>query len=272
MAKRFHDTDLWDKEWFMALKPKHKCLVQFIFSKCDQSGVWSPNWILASSFIGEKVAVADLSKLAKHFEVMPNGKIFVLDFVPFQYGELTDKCPPHRKIIALLKSHGLFERVTKGYQYPTDRVQEKEEEKDKDKDEETEEEKDAPDDFSTPAAATKKKPLILFSQSNIFDKKVFADLLFGTQYESANIDYYHEVMNNWSDSGQNKKIEWLAAAKNWMAKDMKEGKFITYDYTPPKNGQANSKNGNNSGGLNADYKRKLAERMAAATGGSINGA
>jgi len=40
-----------------------------------------------------------------------------------------------------------------------------------------------------------------------------------------------------------------------------------YDEIVNRNGQSNSKNGQQSGGLNADYKRKLAERMAAASGG-----
>ena len=33
MAKRFTDTELWDKEWFMKLSPKLKCLVKLVRDK-----------------------------------------------------------------------------------------------------------------------------------------------------------------------------------------------------------------------------------------------
>lgn len=133
--KRFFDTELWDKEWFMELSPKMKCLVQFIFAKCDQAGVWSPNWTLASAQIKERVSENDLLPLKEHFEKLPTGKYFVVDFIQFQYGTLTENCMPHRKIILLLKKYGLYERVLKGYQKPTI-VRAQEENKEEDKEEE----------------------------------------------------------------------------------------------------------------------------------------
>ena len=64
MAKRFTDTDLWDKEWFSTLSCKHKCLIRFLFDKCDQSGVWSSNFALASVYIGETVTEYDIEILS----------------------------------------------------------------------------------------------------------------------------------------------------------------------------------------------------------------
>lgn len=130
MAKRFTDTDIWDKKWFMALSPKEKCLVKFIFDKCDVAGIWSPNWGLATAYIGETVGLCDLDKFSYRLEFLGE-KIFVADFIEFQYGELSDKCKPHQKIIATLKKHGLFERVSKGYTDPIERVQEEDKEEDK---------------------------------------------------------------------------------------------------------------------------------------------
>lgn len=75
-----------------------------------------------------------------------------------------------------------------------------------------------------------------FCESEIFDKEVFRQKLKGTQYESASVDYYHEVIKNWSASKNSKKIDWLAAAKNWIAQDTTAGKLITNDFKPPTNG------------------------------------
>jgi len=76
----------------------------------------------------------------------------------------------------------------------------------------------------------------LFLESDIFNKEIFRQKLTGTQYELANIDYYHEVILNWSDSKNEKKINWLAAAKGWMARDMKEGKFVDKNFKSRING------------------------------------
>lgn len=72
----------------------------------------------------------------------------------------------------------------------------------------------------------------IFRESEWFDKEKLAAAMQGTQYEGANMNYYHEVLLNWSDSKGAKKIDWLATCKNWMAKDMTEGKFITKNFKP----------------------------------------
>lgn len=138
MAKRFADTDIWDKEWFMNLSCKHKCLMKYIFDKCDVAGIWTPNWTLASQQIKEPVTKADLDFVKNQIEELPNGKIFIPDFISFQYGKLSEKCKPHEKIIQILKKYNLFDRVSKGYIYPIHTLQEK----DKDKEEEMETEKE----------------------------------------------------------------------------------------------------------------------------------
>lgn len=91
-----------------------------------------------------------------------------------------------------------------------------------------------------PAVAAKQPPkkIIphLFTESDFFEKTRLAAALTGTQYDAANVDYYHEQALNWSESKNEKKSNWLATLKNWMARDMTEGKFITKNFKPPVNG------------------------------------
>jgi hypothetical protein len=47
MAKRFVDTELWQKEWFQDLTLKEKILIKYIFENCDCAGVWNGNFKLA---------------------------------------------------------------------------------------------------------------------------------------------------------------------------------------------------------------------------------
>lgn len=128
MAKRFTDTDIWDKEWFMKLNLKEKLLIKFIFDKCDVAGIWSPNWSLATIYIGEKVSLADTKSFEKRIEILPDNKIFVLDFIEFQYGSLSEACKPHVKIFEILRKYNLLSKIIKGYPKGIQRVQEEEKE------------------------------------------------------------------------------------------------------------------------------------------------
>lgn len=79
----------------------------------------------------------------------------------------------------------------------------------------------------------KKKILTtLFVDSEVNTIEKFEQSFIGTQYEGANFNYYFEVIKNWSDSKGEKKKDWIATAKNWMAKDLTEGKFIDKNYNP----------------------------------------
>lgn len=110
--KRFTDIEIWDREWYMELKPIHKCLMKYIFDKCDAAGCWKPNWKLASLHIGETVNFADLSKLPKHqYEILDNGKIFIPDFIKFQYGKLSEKSPAHNPVFLAIENNNLSDRV-----------------------------------------------------------------------------------------------------------------------------------------------------------------
>ena len=83
------------------------------------------------------------------------------------------------------------------------------------------------------------------------DIEIFKEKFIGTQYENANFNYYHEVINNWSSAGGNKKIDWIATARGFMARDMKEGKFVDINFNP------------NAKRINQDRKLTYAEQQAA---------
>jgi hypothetical protein len=111
-------------------------------------------------------------------------------------------------------------------------------------------------------------PKCRFKESEFFDKTVFEQALVGTQYEQANVDWYHENLNNWSESKGETRADWLATAKNWIAKDMKDGKFVRKNdllINPQKNGNTvqftNGKSERNKGvsQLTADIKSDLSK-------------
>lgn len=149
MAKRFTDTELWDKDWFMNLRPKLKCLVKLVRDKCDMAGVWDPNWTLANKYVGDRVTEKELLAIdgGGQFIKIENGKIFCKGFIEFQYGsELSEKSPVHRKVLSILSKNKVdYKHPT---EYPINRV--KEEEEDKDKVEDKEKEKDGTEEIIYP--------------------------------------------------------------------------------------------------------------------------
>jgi hypothetical protein len=110
MAKRFTDTEIWDKDWFMQLNPKQKCLVKYVRDKCDLAGIWSPNYRLASVYIGDSVTEDELLSIdnGNQFSKLKDGKIYCSGFIDFQYGlTLNPGSPIHKKIMQILEKNGI---------------------------------------------------------------------------------------------------------------------------------------------------------------------
>jgi len=126
MAKRFFDTELWEKEWYQTLEPKMKCMFNYMLSRCNVAGIWSVNIGLAAYIIGETLtADAVQSQLEEHIHVLSPKKWWLIDFVPFQYGHLSENSPPHKAVIAILTKHCLWDNNSKTVCYPNARVIEK---------------------------------------------------------------------------------------------------------------------------------------------------
>lgn len=89
------------------------------------------------------------------------------------------------------------------------------------------------------------KPDRLFSDSPYSDRSLFLQAFAGSDYEGANLEYYYEIVKNWSESKQARKKDWIATVKNWMLRDFKEGKLVTYSqptHEPASYGKSTTRN------------------------------
>lgn len=159
--KRFVDTALGRKAWFRKLSPKLKCAWRFLCDECDHAGAWSIDIDALEFYVGESVSIPELMGAFNgdgEERILQHGKdkLFLTQFVEFQYGVLSPACKPHAKVIARLKELNLFdrkERVPDTLSVGSlGTLQEEEEEEEKDKEEETEkeEERGAGEIFETP--------------------------------------------------------------------------------------------------------------------------
>jgi hypothetical protein len=146
MAKRLTATEKWDKAWYRKLSPKHKALWQYLCDKCDQAGMWEIDLESASHFVNDEITTSDLKVFGPRLEKYNSDKLWIVDFVDFQCGELSPKCPAHKPVFKLLTKYKLLNRVLHRVSNREQEI-EKEIEKEKEIEIEKEEEIETPENF-----------------------------------------------------------------------------------------------------------------------------
>lgn len=140
MPKRMTDTEKWRHHWFKKLTVKQKLLWLYVLDSCTKEGIWPVDLGLASYQAGIEFEIDDFIPIREKGVSLPGERLFLPDFIRFQYGVLRESCHPHRTVIQGLREIGVDPNTLKLSDTLTDtlinRVQDKEEEKDKEKEEE----------------------------------------------------------------------------------------------------------------------------------------
>ena len=112
MGKRFTDTEIWAKPWFMSLTIAEKLVWFYIKDNCDNVGVWVPNFPLADFVLGASIDWQEFKdKCHENIAVLDNGKWWLVDFCSFQHPDLKpdSTSKPVMSYIRDLKKHGLWD-------------------------------------------------------------------------------------------------------------------------------------------------------------------
>lgn len=73
---------------------------------------------------------------------------------------------------------------------------------------------------------------IYIEESEIYELENFRYAFKGTDYENADLEFYHESLVNWgmnnlpNKKSRPKKINWVRTARGFMLRDRKDGKLI----------------------------------------------
>lgn len=130
MAKRFTDTEKWKDKWFRQLPAEFKLAYLYLLDQCDQAGVVELDEDLAEFQIGTAIDWgAFLDSLSGRIAKLGCGKLCLIKFISYQYGELSENCRAHNPVFHSIKKHKL-ERVFKGYSKGIQRGQDKDIDKD----------------------------------------------------------------------------------------------------------------------------------------------
>ena len=112
MPKRFTDSDKWKDKWFRALRPEFKLAYLYLLDNCDHAGVIELDRELADFQIGNAIDWDDfISICGKRIAMLADDKIWLVKFIEFQYGELSENCKAHNPVYQSMEKH----RLSKGY-------------------------------------------------------------------------------------------------------------------------------------------------------------
>lgn len=67
----------------------------------------------------------------------------------------------------------------------------------------------------------------LFKNDDLYIFSNFKKTFQNSKYENADLEYYYESVKNWADSKGAVKKDWAATARNFMLRDLKDGKLKT---------------------------------------------
>lgn len=136
MSKRFTDTMKWRDAWFRKLSPETKLFWIYILDNCDIAGFWKVDIELAEFCIGKKIDIEStltaINEGKERIAKKEPDRWQVINFIRFQYGELSEDSPAHRGVLKVLKGIGT-DTLLKGYGKSTHTLKDKDKDKDKDK-------------------------------------------------------------------------------------------------------------------------------------------
>ena len=135
MAKRFTDTDKWQKLWISELSPPYKLFWVYLLDMVDNAGIYDVNLKLAEFQLGIELDRNMIKKeFGKHIVEIKESKWFIPKFVEFQYGDLNPANKAHLSVINKLKKYNLDNYFKKGHTSPIKPPKDKEKDKRKPKD------------------------------------------------------------------------------------------------------------------------------------------
>jgi hypothetical protein len=90
MPKRFHDSCIWEQDWFLEMPTEYRLLWIWIKDKCDHAGIWKPNKktfeVINGVSVDLNVALNYFNQDKERILVTSKENWLMIDFFVFQYG------------------------------------------------------------------------------------------------------------------------------------------------------------------------------------------
>jgi hypothetical protein len=103
--KRLTDAEKWHNPWFRKLSVEAKLLWLYLLDNCDNAGVIEVDYDAVSFHSRAKITGEHLKELEKNVEQISATKLWIKEFISFQFGSLTSKSAVHQSVIRLIQTH-----------------------------------------------------------------------------------------------------------------------------------------------------------------------
>ena len=109
MAKRFIDTNIWNKAWFRKLDTNSKLIWIYVLTKCDHAGIFDADYEAMNFYIGTDLEdFKDIPiTIREKMQPIEDNQFFIPSFIEYQYGQLRINSKPHLSVIKRLEEKGL---------------------------------------------------------------------------------------------------------------------------------------------------------------------
>jgi len=206
MSLRFTETNKWKDDWYLSLTNDYRIVWQYLIDNCSIAGVWQKGFRHLNYFCNTNLDEEHFMKIFGE-KVIDCGKFyFIPSFLKIQYpsGLLSNK-PMIKSVRKELIKYNLYTMIEQSLINDKHIIRVRGKGKGKGK-------------------RVKGEGNILFKDCEFFEfekfeKKIRAD----EKYSCFDTQYYYEIVKNWSAQG-NKKKDWIATAKNWMLRDLKDNR------------------------------------------------
>ena len=118
----------------------YKLFWDYLYHACDHAGIWIVDFQIAQIYLGSDMLVDRVKALelfnkneVRIVELCNGEKWFIMPFIEFQYGELSESNRAHKSVLNILKKYKL-EKTTKPLTRPLQGCKDMDMDKDKDKD------------------------------------------------------------------------------------------------------------------------------------------
>ena len=201
MAKRFIDTNIWNKRWFCELKPTHKLFWIYAFTNCDHAGFLEFHPKKFHFDIGGTVDIKELRTVfgQRIIDVQDGDKWFLPEFIEYQYGTLSETNRVHKSVLDILKRRGLegsYKGLIRGIHDLKD--------KDKDKDK----------DLSKDIVKRKDKSL---------DTIVVEEWQRIEEFREIDVNLHYNEFRDWLRAEGKIKKDYHSAFRNWLRRSIQKG-------------------------------------------------
>jgi hypothetical protein len=210
MAKRFIDTGIFDDPWFMDLSLSGKVFWLYCITKCDHAGILELNEKLCQFQTGIKDIQSVIKGLGNRLIMVKEQYYFIPKFLEYQYPNFPNSnVRQQESAIKILSSFGLFnieeQTLSKGLINSYDNV--------------------SVSDSGNESGKGVIRGKCLLRTSGVNVKDVEDAFNKTDDIKNADYKYYFNTAMDWSDSGNNMRVDWIATIRGFARRDLKDEKL-----------------------------------------------